>query len=130
MFSQKGGEVLLKAMALTLPTYTMHLFRVLDTLCIDVEAMMDCFYWSGSTDKKKLHWRRWSKLCQPKTEDGLGFKDLLSFNKALLAKQGWQVVANPDSLVARVLKGKYYRQCDFLSTNLGPRPSYFWRSMI
>jgi hypothetical protein len=35
-----------------------------------------------------------------------------------------------DSLMARVLKAKYYPREDFLSAKLGRRPSYAWRSIF
>lgn len=39
----------------------------------------------------------------PKTEEGLGFKELEAFNFALLAKQGWRLLKYPNFLVARIL---------------------------
>jgi len=35
-----------------------------------------------------------------KTNGGMGFKDLTAFNLAMLGKQGWKFVTEPDSLVA------------------------------
>ena len=129
LFSQKGREVLLKAVALALPTYTMQVFHLSDTLCSEFEAMMARFWWGGSMTTHKLHSRKWSKLCRPKREGGLGFKDLRTFNKALLAKQRWRILQCLESLVARVLKGKYFSNVDFLTAKIGTRPSYLWRSL-
>ncbi|CAN0853040.1 Putative ribonuclease H protein At1g65750, partial [Linum grandiflorum] len=36
---------------------------------------------------------------------------------------------NPDALVSRVFKAKYFPRGDFLSAGLGNRPSYVWRSI-
>jgi hypothetical protein len=35
-----------------------------------------------------------------KTTGGLGFRDLIMFNKALLVKQCWRLIQNLDSLIS------------------------------
>lgn len=54
-----------------------------------------------------------------KKVDGLGFRDLLCFNLAFLAKIGWRVMMNPTSLLARVFKKKYYSNRPFMEENKG-----------
>ncbi|XP_056841698.1 uncharacterized protein LOC130494888 [Raphanus sativus] len=51
------------------------------------------------------------------------------FNLALLAKQLWRLTQNPDSLVARVLRGRYYRLSSPLRVNSVNSPSYIWTSI-
>ena len=36
-------------------------------------------------------------------EGRLGYRDLHLFNLAMLARQGWRILQNPDSLVAQLL---------------------------
>jgi hypothetical protein len=43
-----------------------------------------------------------------KDQGGLGFWDLICFNKALLAKQCWRLLQFPNSLAANIIKAKYY----------------------
>jgi hypothetical protein len=38
----------------------------------------------------------------------MGFRDLVVFNRALLAKQGWRLISKLDSLVAKIMQQKYY----------------------
>ena len=77
-----------------------------------------------------MHWEKWEKMSHAKIRGGLGFRDFSSFNQALVAKQGWRLIQNPDSLVAKVLKAKYYKQTDFLKAKIGSNPSYIWRSIV
>ena len=77
-----------------------------------------------------MAWVSWEKMCQRKAEGGLGFRDLKAFNLALLAKQGWRIIQNPDSLFHRVLKAKYFKNSSFLEAQLGNSPLYTWRSLM
>ncbi len=60
----------------------------------------------------------------------MGFKDLSCFNQALVAKQGWRIIQDPGSLVARLLKVRYFKHSSFLKANLGSKPSHIWRSIL
>lgn len=60
----------------------------------------------------------------------MGFRDLKVFNLSLLAKQGWRIQQNPNTLVHRVLKAKYFADLTFKEAQLGRRPSYVWRSLM
>ncbi|KAA3468919.1 Zinc finger CCCH domain-containing protein 7 [Gossypium australe] len=59
----------------------------------------------------------------------MGFKDLVLFNKALLAKQIWRILTQPKCLLAKVLKARYYPHSDILTANVGSYPSFTWRSI-
>lgn len=48
-----------------------------------------------------------------KKDGGLGVRDMLAFNEVLVAKQAWRLIAQPQSLLARVYKAKYFRKTDF-----------------
>ncbi|KAL6550592.1 hypothetical protein OROMI_021080 [Orobanche minor] len=60
----------------------------------------------------------------------MGFRDIRSFNKALLAKQLWRMLTNPSSLVARAFVARYCRSGDFLSAPVPANASFIWRSLV
>jgi hypothetical protein len=64
-----------------------------------------------------------------KSVGGMGFRDLVLFNKAMLAKQGWRILQNPSSLMTTIIKAKYFPHGDFLNASLGNKPSFAWRSI-
>jgi len=60
----------------------------------------------------------------------MGFRNFQAFNLAVIAKQGWRLLSNQNSLCARVYKAKYYPNGDVLNAKLGSNPSYAWRSIF
>ncbi|XP_040372957.1 uncharacterized protein LOC121052298 [Rosa chinensis] len=77
-----------------------------------------------------IHWLRWDSLCRNKLKGGLGFRDFVDFNQALLAKQCWRLFSLPDLLVTKVYKGHYYPSSSLLSASVGRSTSLIWRSLL
>ena len=129
LLSSAGKEVLIKPVAQAVPSYTMSCFKLPNKLCDELTSLVRQFWWGQVRDEKKLAWMSWEKMCLPKERGGLGFRDLKTFNLALLAKQGWRLQTNSSSLFYRVYKAKYFPSCDFVDAQLGGQPSYAWRSI-
>ncbi|CAN1127287.1 Uncharacterized mitochondrial protein AtMg00310 [Linum perenne] len=82
------------------------------------------FWWGEVADQRHIRWRSWSNLCLSKKEGGLGFKDFKAFNQALLAKQSWRILREPDLLLSRLLKGRYFPSQCFLNATKLWNPSW------
>ena len=103
--SQGSKETLIKAVAQSLPTYLMGVFRLPRSVCDDLTRMVRNLWWGAKEGRRKTHWRAWEVLIKSKNHGGLGFRDFRLFNQALLARQVWRF-SNPDSLCAQVLKAR------------------------
>ena len=79
---------------------------------------------------KKVTWMSWDRMCLPKDKGGLGFRDLKSFNLALLAKQGWRLQTNSSSLFSQVYKAKYFPKGEFADAEIGKNASFSWRNIM
>ena len=108
----------------------MSCFKLPDNLCDELTSMTQQFWWGKKKDEKKLAWVSWERMCQPKEIGSMGFRDLKSFNKALLAKQGWRLQTNTQSLFSRVFKAKYFPDSEFTEASLGKHPYFAWRSIM
>lgn len=81
-------EILLKAVALAIPTFTISVFKLSKTLCEELKSLMANFWWGQKEEEeRKVHWVGWDKICRSKFQWGLGFKKLHTFNTALLTKK-------------------------------------------
>lgn len=89
---------------------------------------MSKFLW-GKTKDAGIVWRSRKRLSVPKSHGGLGFCSIQEFNITMLGKQSWRLMTSPNTLLAQVLKGKYYPDCDLLEAKIGRNPSYTWRSL-
>ena len=125
-----GRDVLLKSVAQAMPIYSMNCFKLSSVTCKKITSSISSYYWGGCPEKRKMHWLNWPNMTRSKLHGGMGFRDIPTFNLAMLGKQGWRLMMKPQSLFARVLKGKYYPHCDFMQANKGKHSSHTWRAII
>lgn len=74
--------------------------------------------WCGSTyaQQRKIHCKSRSNISHSKDLGGLGFRNFKEFNMALLAKQLWHLLSQPNLLMSKVLKSKYFLNGGLLNT--------------
>lgn len=72
----------------------------------------------------------WSKVVRGKTAGGLGFKEIISFNLAMLTKVRWRLICNPNSLLAKTIHAKYYSSSSFLEAPNGKGTSCGWKGIL
>lgn len=58
----------------------------------------------------------------------LGFRDLEAFNNALLGKRVWLLVTNPNLIMSKILKCKYFPNSNIFQVASKPRDSWLWKS--
>ncbi|KAG7556714.1 Ribonuclease H domain [Arabidopsis suecica] len=127
--SPAGKEIVIKAIAMALPVYSMNCFLLPTTICNEINSVVTSFWWGQENGRRKIPWVAWKRMTLPKKEGGLGFKDLHEFNRALLAKQSWRILTNPSCLLARLYKGLYYPNNTYLKAKDGYQASYGWKSV-
>ncbi|CAN0918346.1 Uncharacterized mitochondrial protein AtMg00310 [Linum grandiflorum] len=92
--------------------------------------MMNSYWWGSKRMMGKgVSWMDCERLSVRKENGGMGFCDLKGFNLALLGKEVWRLLVNPEALVSRIYKAKYFLTTDLLNAELGHRPNIIWCSL-
>ncbi|XP_074363033.1 putative mitochondrial protein AtMg01250 [Apium graveolens] len=73
--------------------------KYLVTIYEEIERKMNAFFWGNGSNKQY---------------GGLGMREPRKFNLSMLAKQGWRLLKENNSLVSAVMKEKYYPNSSFL----------------
>lgn len=106
--SPASKEVLIKSVAMDMPNHAMACFKLPVGMCKEMEGVISQFWWRGQSRTKGCHWVAWDKMTMSRKCGGLGFRDLICFNLAMLAKISWRVLQNPNSVLGRLLRDKYF----------------------
>lgn len=75
-----------------------------------------------------MHWMVWERMIEPKDGRGMGFRDLESFNTAILGKQIWRLITKPNLLMSEVIRGKYFPNGDIFQAESKSWDSWLWKS--
>jgi len=83
----KGGSVtLIKSTLANLPTNYLFVFPISGSVAARIEKLQRDFLWGGIDEEFKYYLVSWLKVCTPISEGGLGIRNFLVFNRALLGK--------------------------------------------
>ena len=108
----------------------MSLFKIPKTVCDGRNSALSKYWWGQTRDEKKIHWINWGRLCTSKRKGGMGFRDIHTFNLAMLAKQAWRLLHETPSLFYCVYKARNFPLCSFMDAKLGASQSVVWRSLL
>jgi hypothetical protein len=71
-------------------------------ICIQRE-----FLWGGVKGGRKISWVKWKDVCLPRSQGGLGVRDVSKVNSSLLIKWRWKLIQNEGAVWKDVLAAKY-----------------------
>jgi len=109
LYLSKGGRLtLIKNNLSNLPTYHLSLFPIPIGVPNWLEKLhKDFFLWGDINEEFKFHLVDCSKICSPKQTGGLGVKNLIQFNQALLDKWLWCYTMEREPFSRMVVEAKY-----------------------
>ncbi|CAL1395909.1 unnamed protein product [Linum trigynum] len=118
-----------KSITSSIPIYPMHTELLPVNICRTLDRINRGFIWGDTDNQKKLHLVGWPQLLLPKNNGGLGIRSTREVNISMLAKSGWRLLQEKDSLWVQMVRAKYggdRQQLDLLKPTQGS--SFTWAS--
>ena len=97
---------LINSVLSSLPMYMMFFFEIPKGVRKKLDYFWSRFFWQSDEHKRKYHLAKWSILCQPKDQGGLGIHNLNLKNIALLSKWLYCLLTT-DGTWQQILRNKY-----------------------
>ena len=104
--SLAGRQTLVQFVTSTLASHVMQSVKIPIGVCDSLDKLQRDFLWGSNDTQRKTHLVRWERVCKPKDQGGLGIRNSRDMNQASLAKIGWKLCLNDQSLWAKVLRVK------------------------
>jgi hypothetical protein len=128
-----GRIVLINAVLNSLPIFFLSFLKMPVKIWREVVRIQRKFLWGGLSNKNKMCWVKWSEICKPKKEGGLGIKDLRLMNSSLLSKWRWKLLLDGDDMWKKVILAKYGVRAMGKATlaveDFGVGASVWWRDI-
>ncbi|XP_074301046.1 uncharacterized protein LOC141632394 [Silene latifolia] len=107
--SYAGRVVLISSVLSTLNSHWARVFIIPKTVMKKIESICGAFLWYGNDSCERPNLVSWKQICQPRRKGGLGFKNLHTWNLALIAKYVWWVEKKADHLWVKWVHAIYIK---------------------
>ena len=113
----------------SLPTCMMSFFEIPKRVHKKLDYFRSRFFWQSDENKRKYRLAKWSILCQPKDQGGLGTHNLELKNIALYSKWLYHLLTR-DGTWQQILHNKYIGTKPLVQVQWRSEDSHFWASLM
>ncbi|XP_074301479.1 uncharacterized protein LOC141632875 [Silene latifolia] len=127
--SYAGRAVLIQSVLSTLHCYWARIFILPKTVIDAIEKICRQYLWYGKDPKEHPALVSWEKICRPKKQGGLGFRDLHTWNIATIGMYVWWVQQKTDHLWVRWVHAVYIKSAQWMDYEPHSGASWAWRKI-
>ena len=125
-----GGILVLINLVLTnMVLYMISFFQLPKGVLKRLDYFRSRFFWQGDSEKKKYRLTKWSVVCRPKDQGGLGVHDLEVKNRALLGKWLFKLLSE-EGIWQTLVRRKYVGEKAVSQVVWKPGDSHFWAGLM
>lgn len=124
-----GRLVLINSVLSSLPMFMLSFFEIPKGVLEKIDCYRSRFYWQNDQHKKKYRLAKWTVMCQPKIQGGLGIPNLEIQNKCLLSKWLFKLL-NEDGLWQELIRNKYLKEKPLGCCQKRATDSHFWKGLM
>ncbi|XP_056698135.1 uncharacterized protein [Spinacia oleracea] len=104
--SQTQKLILINSVLIAMASHILNCMEIPLSISYKVDSILGRFFWANK-ENSGMHWVRRNIIQLPKGLGGLGIRSMVTLNKALLMRQAWRIHKSPNSLLAKVCRGRF-----------------------
>ncbi|VFQ95590.1 unnamed protein product [Cuscuta campestris] len=128
--SYAGKCKLINAVLYGIISFWSRLFQIPAKVMMKIQGLCRNFLWGSTQEKKRVPLVAWEDICMPRKYGGLGFKNLVLWNKASLMKLIWDISLKKDILWIKWIHNKYLKKCSIWDLQSKNDSCFYWKKLL
>ncbi|XP_056691659.1 uncharacterized protein [Spinacia oleracea] len=104
--SQTQKLILINSVLVAMASHVLSCMEIPLSISYKIDSILARFFWAKGPNTG-MHWVNRKIIQLPKGLGGLGVRNMATLNKALLMRQAWRVIKNPQSLLGKAFFRKF-----------------------
>uniref|UniRef100_A0A803PE03 Reverse transcriptase domain-containing protein n=1 Tax=Cannabis sativa TaxID=3483 RepID=A0A803PE03_CANSA len=128
--SYMGRVTLINAILIAIHTYWAQIMILPKKLLKDIEAIRRSYLWKGTQMAMGPSLVAWEHVCIPKSDGGLGLRDIQKWNTAAMTRYVWDIVSKKDCLFVKWIHNVYLKDRCWWDYEAPTDCSWFWKKLV
>ncbi|XP_010677958.1 uncharacterized protein LOC104893541 [Beta vulgaris subsp. vulgaris] len=127
--SYAGRLQLINSVLMSIHMYWAQVFILPKKVLNEITSICRAFLWYGTYYSRKPGRVKWEDICKPKSEGGLGIRDVHLWNKAAMARYVWALATKQDNLWIKLVHAVYIKQQNWWDYRHPVGCSWYWKKV-